>query len=294
MPRLLLERFAMGAPGATLPSQFVTSHGVAVILPEPTRIEFVGSGLGLSVATTVRLQLPALTGSLVLNLFVGGTAPIAYLLGADGRGVAPALQLVKAFDQTCRLTYDGPATLGSVQLDFPSGGGVLLELAANLSGRSIALVPERQKTLTITTDLCQGIVYAETGTLQVLSGGASASDLQAARRFVAGVAYKRNGGGVAAPICPSANDLKNPIIKRNWDNCGKAATDAAGDDVKTCDHFVIWYSDDGGVTPSKQPKRIPDDWPYDCAADVQGHWGAFRANIYGTDNFYVIKYCGVP
>jgi hypothetical protein len=109
--------------------------------------------------------------------------------------------------------------------------------------------------------VCQAIVYGETGTIEAKE--TQLDELAEARRFIAGVAYKRNGSGLAKPKYPSADELKQPFIKRAWDRCKTAAQDAKDDDVGTCKHFVIWYSDDGGKTPSKQPKEIEDKWPYE-------------------------------
>jgi hypothetical protein len=137
---------------------------------------------------------------------------------------------------------------------------------------------------------CAGHVFAETS---VLSN--NAAQLADARRFIAGAAYKRNGSGMAPPKIPSDDELGNPNTKAIWERCQKAAKDAASDDVKTCKHFVIWYSDDNGKTPSKKPSRIPDDWPYDQTDKIKGSWGPFNSPIKPAgDNIYVMKYCGVP
>lgn len=137
---------------------------------------------------------------------------------------------------------------------------------------------------------CAGHVFGETS---VLSG--NAAKLAEARRFIAGVAYKRNGGGMAPPKIPTDEELKNPITKAIWERCTTAADDAAGDDVGDCKHFVIWFSDDNGKTPSKQPERITDDWPYDQTDKIKGSWGPFVSPVKPKgSNIFVIKYCGVP
>jgi hypothetical protein len=142
-------------------------------------------------------------------------------------------------------------------------------------------------------DTCQAIVFGETSVLE-LTGTTTAANLADARKFIAGVAYKRNGDGVATPLYPSEAQLKIPFVKRAWDACGKAADDAVNYDVKTCKNFVIWYSDDQGKTPSRKPKEIKDNtWPYDETSKITGNWGPFKSNELAASNIYVIKYCGV-
>lgn len=142
---------------------------------------------------------------------------------------------------------------------------------------------------------CAGIVYAETGVLTAATTPTKAA-LQDGRRFIAGVAYKRDGTGTAKPKFPTPDELKMPAVKAAWESCEKAAKDAAGDNVLTCKHFVIWFSDDSGKTPSKQPKRIKDDWPYDQSAKIKESYGPFTCPIDPPkgSNIYIIKYCGVP
>lgn len=160
----------------------------------------------------------------------------------------------------------------------------------------------------LTEENCAGIVFAETSVL-----GGDAAALAAARRTVAAIAYKRNGGGCAPPRIPTAEELKNPNTKAIWGRCQDAAKSAAADDVKTCKHFVIWYSDDKGNTPSKKPKRIDADWPYDHQDKIKSSWGPFAMPFApqsfpialsvattwelaagSVDNIYVMQYCGVP
>ncbi len=161
---------------------------------------------------------------------------------------------------------------------------------------------------TIDQNICAGIVFGETS---VLKGDAAI--LAQARRYIAGVAYKRNGAGVSKPVIPSEDDLESPITSNIWDLCKKAAQDASKDDVGTCKHFVIWYSDDKGKTPSKFPHEINDNtWPYNQIDKITGSWGPFSSNInpkllpinevltedpevsvFAATNLYVIKYCGV-
>ena len=160
----------------------------------------------------------------------------------------------------------------------------------------------------LTEESCAGIVFAETSVL-----GGDATALSAARRAVAAIAYKRNGGGCAPPRIPTADELKNPHTKAIWGRCQDAAKSAGADDVQTCKHFVIWYSDDEGKTPSKKPKRIDSDWPYDHQDKIKSSWGPFTMPFApksfpialsvattwelaagGVDNIHVMQYCGVP
>lgn len=139
-------------------------------------------------------------------------------------------------------------------------------------------------------ETCAGHVFGETSVLS-----SNATKLAEARRFIAGVAYKRNGTGMAPAKMPTEDELKNPNTKAIWDRCLQAAGDAESDDVKTCKHFVVWFSDDDGKTPSKQPSRIPDDWPYDQADKIKGSWGPLVSPVTPKgNNIFVIKYCGVP
>lgn len=160
----------------------------------------------------------------------------------------------------------------------------------------------------MTEEDCAGIVFAETS---VLAG--DPQKLTDARRTIAGVAYKRNGAGCAPPIIPTEAQRKNPNTKAIWDKCEEAAKHAANDDVKTCKHFVIWYSDDEGKTPARAPKEIEHKWPYDHKAKIQKSFGPFSMpfapksfpiflDVFNTwdlaagsvSNIYVMQYCGVP
>lgn len=137
---------------------------------------------------------------------------------------------------------------------------------------------------------CAGIVFAETASLR----STDATELATARRFVAGVAYKRQGSGVAKPQIPTTDELKNPNVKREWELCQKAAKDAAKDDVGTCRHFVIWPLDDKNEGPATKPK-IPAAWPYDHKDKIDKKYGPFKNSVHPVgDAIYVIKYCGVP
>jgi hypothetical protein len=122
---------------------------------------------------------------------------------------------------------------------------------ASIADRIGRLVFTGSEALSLNQETCAGHVFGETS---VLSN--NADKLKDGRRFIAGVAYKRNGAGMAPPVIPSDDDLKNPNTKAIWDRCMTAAKDAATDDVGTCKHFVIWFSDDDGKTPS----RTPEPW----------------------------------
>lgn len=67
-------------------------------------------------------------------------------------------------------------------------------------------------------ETCAGHVFGETS---VLSN--NAAKLAEARRFIAGVAYKRNGTGMAPAKIPTEDELKNPNTKAIWDRCLQAA-----------------------------------------------------------------------
>lgn len=137
--------------------------------------------------------------------------------------------------------------------------------------------------------VCAGHVFGQT---RQLTG--DAATLAEARRFIAGVAYKRHGDGMPPARIPVAADLVDPQTKAVWERCLNAADDAASDDVKVCRHFVIWYSDDAGKTPSKKPSSLSDDWPYEQAQKIVASWGPFvsPAGPIGG-NIFVMKYCGV-
>jgi hypothetical protein len=137
--------------------------------------------------------------------------------------------------------------------------------------------------------VCAGHVFGQTGQLT-----GTVAKLEAVRRFIAGVAYKRRGSGMPPARVPSAADLLDPQTKAVWDLCLVAADAAVGDDVGNCLNFVIWYSDDAGKTPSKKPSRLPDDWPYDQANKIKDSWGPFiSADAPAGNNIFIMKYCGV-
>jgi hypothetical protein len=137
--------------------------------------------------------------------------------------------------------------------------------------------------------VCAGHVFGRT---RQLAG--TDIKLAEARRFIAGVAYKRGGSAMPPARIPSAADLEDPQTKVVWELCLKAADDAANEDVGNCLHFVIWFSDDTGKAPSKKPSRLPDDWPYEQADKIKGSWGPFVSPAAPAgNNIFVMKYCGV-
>lgn len=162
-----------------------------------------------------------------------------------------------------------------------AGGGQLPENPPDI--RSRLPLPSLDRVV------CAGHVFDRT---RQLTG--TDTKLAEARRFIAGVAYKRGGSGMPPARIPSAAELEDPETKAAWESCLKAADDAAGDDVGSCLHFVIWYSDDAGKTPSRKPSRLPDNWPYEQADKIKGNWGPF-ANLAAPagNNIFVMKYCDV-
>jgi hypothetical protein len=178
------------------------------------------------------------------------------------------------------LPIQSPDTSTLVKVDR-AGGGQLPEVPPDIRPRLPLPALDRV--------VCAGHVFGRT---RQLAG--TATKLAEARRFIAGVAYKRGGSGMPPARIPSAADLEDPQIKAVWESCLKAADDAAGDDVGNCLNFVIWNSDDAGQTPSKKPSRLPDDWPYEQADKIKGSWGPF-ANLAAPagNNIFVMKYCGV-
>jgi hypothetical protein len=178
------------------------------------------------------------------------------------------------------LPTRSPETSALVKVDR-AGGGQLPETPPDIRRRLPLPALDRI--------VCAGHVFGQT---RQLAG--TAATLAEARRFIAGVAYKRGGGGMPPASIPSAADLADPQTKAVWESCLKAADDAAGDDVGNCLRFVIWYSDDAGKTPSRKPSRLPDDWPYEQADKIKGSWGPF-SNLAAPagNNLFVMRYCDV-
>jgi hypothetical protein len=141
----------------------------------------------------------------------------------------------------------------------------------------------------ISEETCAGIVFNETSSLRPTS-------LPAARRFIASVAYKRKGHGMASPKKPTDNELANPIVKAIWGDCQKAAKESSADDPGSCINFVIWPSADNGKTPVQDPK-IGAGWPYDYKS--KDSFGPFKnpartGDVPVSEKVYVFKYCDVP
>jgi len=100
---------------------------------------------------------------------------------------------------------------------------------------------------------------------------------------------------MAPPKIPSDGELANPNTKAIWERCQRAAKDAASDNVKTCKHFVIWYSDGNGKTRSKKPSRILDDWSYDQTDKIKGSWAPLPARSKPqVTTFTLSNTAGVP
>ncbi|MHC2459916.1 hypothetical protein ACVMIX_006620 [Rhizobium leguminosarum] len=178
------------------------------------------------------------------------------------------------------LPTRSPDTATLLKIDR-AGGGQLPENPSDIRPRLPLPALDRV--------VCAGHVFGRTWQLT----GTTAT-LAEARRFIAGVAYKRNGSGMPPARIPSAADLEDQQTKAVWELCLKAADDPAGDDVGQCLHFVIWYSDDAGKAPSKTPSRLPDDWPYEQAQKIEGSLGPFvSVGVPVGDNIFVMKYCGV-
>lgn len=290
---MLLVDFALAAPGTPMPAHFTTPQALEVVLPGGTTIGTFHGRPGLVVNQDVRLVPPTPVDELTMHIGAGAHAPIVRLLAPDGT-LLSVYQTVKSPNGFVDFIPSLVGPVGTILIEFPQGEGVVLALAA--CGGSVVAVPtmplEFADALAIDPSVCQAIVYAETGTIETTPEGLAG--LAEARQFIAGVAYKRNGQGVARPKYPTNAELAQPFIRRAWDRCAVAATDAQGHDVGNCKHFVIWYSDDGGQTPSRQPSSIPSDWPYMQTSKITGHWGPYTVRVLAGNNIYVIKYCGVP
>ena len=142
-------------------------------------------------------------------------------------------------------------------------------------------------------DVCAEVVFGETSLLR--APGGNEDQLVAARRFIAGVVYKRYEGheGRFAPRQhPTADQLKNPQIAKHWSLCQTAATDASSDDIGACQHFVISWINSEGDGPSPDDTSIKDPWPIDYKANIKDKYGPFTRTDHG--DMYVFKYCGVP
>jgi len=294
MGRLILVNFAIGAVGTPVAADFKTTEGIRVILPSPSVIKPVSSSrVGIAVLSDVELELPAIAKYITVAAYAGADSPRVDYIASDGSLVASHVT-AKGADQLVQDGVSGHAPVARLILRGFDGEGILLNLAALIEDeQEKATALDDLSTLAVDSVICQAIVYGESGTIELLKGS-DAPGLAEARRFIAGVAYKRSGQGLAKPKYPTADELKQPFIKKAWELCKTAADDAVSDDVKTCKHFVIWYSDDDGKTPSKSPKPIQDPWPYDQVDKITAHWGPYKVNELGKSNIFVIKYCGVP
>jgi hypothetical protein len=96
---------------------------------------------------------------------------------------------------------------------------------------------------------------------------------------------------VADPVPPpSAKELQIAFVKGQWDDCVSARQEA-GQGTST-DAFIHWPSDDGGKTPTKNPK-IQKGWPYQFTPYKS--YGPFRVltdkdPVPKGDNIYIFFY----
>jgi hypothetical protein len=239
---------------------------------------------GLNASWKSRIEFSAPANFVLLALACGAAVPNARFYAPDGALLA-AITRPKSSLGLCDIGYVAQE-IAAVELDWPSNEGVILTLTFDDAGTRREAIPVDGPITEIT---CSGIVFAETASLR----SAAAAEVASAREFVAGVAYARQGQGVAKPKIPTAEDLKNPIIKREWDLCLKAAKDAAGADVGNCRHFVIWPLDDKGEGPATDPK-MSASWPYTEKAKITKKYGPFKNSVHPVgDAIHVIKYCGV-
>jgi hypothetical protein len=141
----------------------------------------------------------------------------------------------------------------------------------------------------ISQEKCAGIVYNETSGLRPVI-------MTDARVFIASVAYKRQGAGMADPKIPSSAELQNPTVRQIWSDCTNAAFLGLAINPGKCIHFVIWPSDDGGTSPTKTPE-LGHSWPYDYTPDSS--FGPYKnpaqvGDVPVSDKIYIFKYCTVP
>ncbi|MER9971125.1 hypothetical protein [Mesorhizobium sp. M0060] len=291
MPGLLLVDFGFSMPGTPVPSLFTMPEGLTVKLPAPSSIVLAPSGLGIRIDTKVWLAPSTPLSSVEIRGGAGAQTPTVRFIDPKGgllQAVKPVVNADQSFHATCSK---GP--IAQIQLDFPNAEGVIHSLAGILTRVGDRPFHRQVKIEVIDQSVCQAIVFGETATIE-LTGDSDLDGLAEARRFIAGVAYKRDGKGVAKPRYPSMEELEQPFIKRAWDRCEQAAKDSLMDDVGECKHFVVWYSDDNGKTPSKSPKKITDNWPYEQIDKIKESWGPYKVAELKASNIYVIKYCGVP
>lgn len=142
---------------------------------------------------------------------------------------------------------------------------------------------------------CAEVIYGETSALRAPNG--NESTLADARNFIAAVAYARymdDPSRFAPPQHPTADELKDPAIKKHWDLCNKAAKDGKQLDIGDCFHFFMWPIDDAGKGPTKAPLWTKDQWPYTESGKIKVRYGPFTSHIYPkSDKMYIFRYCGV-
>ena len=293
MPILLHVDFAIGPVGTFVSDDFIMPEGLRVVLPQPSTIASAGHRTGIKVDAWIGLLPPAALDMLILGAFAGANAPIARIFD-NNNNLAASIQGVKQANGAVTIGVQNVGPISWIELHYPNAEGVLCSLAAISNAVAAASFSPVYGRLIdeIDTSVCQAIVYAETGTIETTAE--NLPGLAEARQFIAAVAYKRKGIGVAKPKYPTPDQLKQPFIRKTWERCKAAAEDAVGIDVKNCKHFVIWYSDDKGKTPSKNPTSITDQWPYDHSSKITQSWGPYRVNELNGDNIYIMKYCGVP
>jgi hypothetical protein len=240
--------------------------------------------VGLNAGAQTRIDFAEPVSWFALDVAAGASPPRVTLFAPDGGVLANFTRPKRG-----ALVHIGyVAEIGAIQLDWPGREGLILRLEFEADGADSAASMFAEAAIDETT--CAGIVFAETASLR----STAAPMLAKARRFVAGVAYKRNGSGTAPPKIPTEQELHDPNIKREWDLCRKAAKDAASDDVASCRHFVIWPLDAAGEGPATNPK-IPASWPYDHKDKISEQFGPFKNPVPPIgDKIYVLKYCGVP
>ncbi|CAH1906094.1 hypothetical protein NTGHW29_750012 [Candidatus Nitrotoga sp. HW29] len=315
-PRMIYDTFVTSSAGTKISEQYVTSKNITVNAPGENKVRDHNGLTYVSIGgTKATIVLPCLTTSVRVGL-VQGTAAKATVRFIDEYSLQRAIVIPSKITPggVYYVEYSGAASVISIEVEWPMGveAGLVdiifvVDDMEETAAEDDATMASIETMASIDETTCSGIVFAETS---ILSG--NTDDLNAARRFIAGVAYKRNGTGTAKPKIPSESDLANPITKAIWENCKTAAKSAANDDVGTCKHFVIWYSDDNGNTPSKFPKEIKDPWPYTQIDKIKQSWGPFKMPFppiftefneiamqpldllnREINNIYVITYCGV-
>jgi hypothetical protein len=141
------------------------------------------------------------------------------------------------------------------------------------------------------------IVYAETSGLRAIKDHEKA--FADGREKIAGIAFKRDGKGMAKPVMPTAEELKFPPAKAAWDASQAAAKAAKGKDAGDCIHVFIWPSNDMGKTPDKKLKtKEIADWPFDEIKKMKSSYGPISCpkkvgDVPQSDTVYIFVYCGV-